>query len=211
MPMFGSGLGLAPSWCEMEYFEIVELVPGAVHTFERMGRKEKLIVGKGTCRVSVGSKEQLAEEGAAFDLATPDDCFAAADARGEVTLVRMCGRWGEETGSCGVFRVANQAEAAYKGDRVDYPKATDFDNHYHDCDEYWVVFEGRGLAISEGERYIIGVGDCLATGMGHHHDLPEVFKPIAGVYFETTLEGRKRLGHLWEHTHGAAKPRPERV
>ncbi len=42
-------------------------------------------------------------------------------------------------------------------------------------------------------------------------DAKEAFEPIAGVYFETTLEGHKRLGHLWEHTHGPAEPQPERV
>lgn len=52
MPVFKSGTGLAPAWCELEYFEIVDLQSGETHTFERMGRKEKLIVGQG----AAGSK-----------------------------------------------------------------------------------------------------------------------------------------------------------
>lgn len=34
---------------------------------------------------------------------------------------------------------------------------------------------------------------------------PQVFETIKGVYFETTLQGQKRLGHLWEHTHGPGR------
>ena len=94
---------------------------------------------------------------------------------------------------------------------MSYPKTTLFDNHFHDCDEYWILFEGRGVAYSEGRRYEVGVGDCVATGMGHHHDFPEVFEPVRAVYFETDLEGRRRAGHLWEHTHGPAAPQPARV
>jgi len=93
-----------------------------------------------------------------------------------------------------------------KGDPVDYPKDTSFDNHYHDCDEYWIVFDGKGIAVSEGESYEVGPGDCIATGMGHHHDFPQVFEPIRAVYFETTIEGKKRRGHLWNHRHGQAEP-----
>jgi hypothetical protein len=42
--------------------------------------------------------------------------------------------------------------------------------------------------------------------MGHHHDFPQVREPVWAVYFETTLRGAKRRGHLWEHTHGPARP-----
>jgi hypothetical protein len=31
------------------------------------------------------------------------------------------------------------------------------------------------------------------------------------VFFETSLEGEKRVGHLWQHTHGLAHPKPERT
>jgi mannose-6-phosphate isomerase-like protein (cupin superfamily) len=57
----------------------------------------------------------------------------------------------------------------------------------------------------------MGPGDCLAIGMGHHHDFPLVTLPVRAVYFETTLEGEKRRGHLWEHTHGPAVPWLDRV
>jgi len=94
---------------------------------------------------------------------------------------------------------------------VEYPKFTNFDSHYHDSDEYWIVFEGLGIAVTEDKSYKVGPGDCIATGMGHHHDFPQVFEPIRAVYFETTLEGLGRQGHLWEHTHGPAQPKENRV
>ena len=49
------------------------------------------------------------------------------------------------------------------------------------------------------------------AGMGHQHDLAMVSEPVKAVFFETALEGRKRLGHLWNHTHGPAEPKPERI
>ena len=98
-----------------------------------------------------------------------------------------------------------------KGDPVAYPKSTGFDAHYHDCDEYWVVLRGVGTVVIGGRHSTVGPGDAIATGTGHHHDFPEVQAPVDAVYFETTLEGQKRIGHLWEHTHGTARPKPDRI
>jgi len=47
--------------------------------------------------------------------------------------------------------------------------------------------------------------------MGHHHDFPLVATPVRAVFFETTLGGARRRGHLWNHTHGPAHPQPERI
>jgi mannose-6-phosphate isomerase-like protein (cupin superfamily) len=51
----------------------------------------------------------------------------------------------------------------------------------------------------------------VPIGMGHHHDMPSVNSPVQAVYFETTLAGDKRTGHLWNHTHGPARPMAERI
>ena len=211
MPVFKSGKGLAPKWCELEYFEIMELPVGSTHTFERIGRKEKLIVGKGTCRIAYAGQTTLAEKGANLDLADAEDHFEVLEALSETILIRICGRWGEETGGSGLFAVHEDDARQDDGDPVDYPKATSFDNHYHDCDEYWIIFEGRGTAVTEGISYEVGPGDCIATGMGHHHDFPQVQEPILAVYFETTTEGQKRPGHLWNHRNGPAHLRKDRI
>ena len=97
------------------------------------------------------------------------------------------------------------------GDAFDYPKTNGIDRHYHDCDEYWIVYEGRGRAVSEGRFYDVAPGDCVATGMGHHHDFPVDYEPFKAVYFETDLEGQKRKSHLWEYRHGKAHPQPDRT
>jgi mannose-6-phosphate isomerase-like protein (cupin superfamily) len=210
MPVFRSG-DVPPPWCEMTFFEVVEIPAAAQHRFPRRAAKEKLIVCRGACQVAVAGEEREAETGSTIDLVQATGEFAVT-ARGEpVTVVRMCGHWGDETGGSGLFAVSESADPTDRGDPVSYAKATSFDSHYHDCDEYWIVWEGSGLAVTEGRTYEVGVGDCVATGMGHHHDFPRVSRPVRAVYFETTLEGAKRRGHLWEHTHGPAEPRWDRV
>jgi mannose-6-phosphate isomerase-like protein (cupin superfamily) len=211
MPVFRSGKGLAPAWCELEYFDIVELSPGDSHTFERLGKKEKLIVAKGECTVSYGGETVSAPRGANLDLTAPDGAFKVTDVAAGTMIVRMCGRWGDEVGGSGVFGSKHSDNPVEQGDPTDYAKHTDLDNHYHDCDEYWIIAEGRGVAVTEGKHYEVGPGDCVATGMGHHHDIAEIYEPILGVWFETTLEGRNRLGHLWNHKHGTAEPQADRV
>ena len=211
MPVFVSGEGQAPAWCEMHYFDIVELQPGQEHRYERRAPREKLIVGRGRCRVSFDGGTVLAEEKMQFDLVAGGRPFFVDGAEERTVLIRMCGEWGDELGGAGIFTGANSEKPQDGGDRVEYPKFTNFDSHFHDCDEYWILFEGSGLAYSEGKPYLVGTGDCVATGMGHHHDLARVDAPIRAVYFETTMEGEKRRGHLWDHTHGKAQPRMERV
>jgi len=211
MPVFTSGTGLAPPWCELEYFNIRVVPQGGNHTYMRLGRKEKLIVGRGQCRVAIGDRTVDAGEGANLDLPDDKGGFHVVEAMTDCTLVRMCGRWGDEVGGSGIFTVADSDSPSDAGDPVDYPKRTCLDNHYHDCDEYWILFEGRGTVVSEGKSYEVGPGDCVATGMGHHHDLPIVVEPVRAVYFETTMEGAQRPGHLWAHTHGPAQPLPDRI
>jgi mannose-6-phosphate isomerase-like protein (cupin superfamily) len=210
MPVFRSGKGLAPAWCELEFFEIVALDVGSTHTFERMGEREKVIMAEGECAISLGDAPIEAERGAGYDIAE-GGAFVVSDVRQPTTLVRMCGRWGSEVGGSGLFPAFEEDDPNDGGDPVDYPKRTGFDNHFHDCDEYWIVVRGKGVAVSEGKAFEVGPGDCVATGMGWHHDFPTVAEPVLAVFFETTMGGQKRPGHLWEHTHGPAEPQPERI
>jgi hypothetical protein len=46
MPVFKSGESV-PDWCELKYFDIVELQPGDTHVFERVAEMEKVMVGSG--------------------------------------------------------------------------------------------------------------------------------------------------------------------
>lgn len=209
MPVFTSRKDATPEWCEMEYFEIVTLLPGETHVFERAGTKEKLILSRGRCRLRYAGQVVDIAEGTNLDLV--DGVFIVDNVVSETVLVRMCGRWGDETGGSGLFRLKAGAKGEDTGDAVEYPKDYPFDNHFHDCDEYWIIIEGRGVTSSEGKLYELGPGDCLATGMGYHHDFPKVYETVLGVFFETTLEGKKRRGHLWEHKHGKVEPVKDRV
>lgn len=210
MPVLRSG-EKTPAWCEMTHFEIVHLSPGEEHTFARLGKREKLIVAEGQCRVAYDQNATTAERGANLDLTSENGRFEISGVTAPTIVVRMCGDWGDERGGSGLFAVAKSDNPQDKGDPVPYRKETNFDNHYHDCDEYWIFYRGRGVAVSEDKHYEVGPGDCVATGMGHHHDLPLVHERLEGVFFETTLQGQKRRGHLWNHTHGPAQPKLERV
>jgi len=200
-----------PDWCEMNFYEILTLAVGDHHTFERVGKKEKLIVDRGQCQITWGNRTVAAERGTNLDLIDPDATFSIHDITAETVLLRVAGDWGDVTGGSGVWTIDNDDAPQDKGDPFDYPKTTSFDNHYHDYDEYWIFFSGRGRVVSEGIQYDVQAGDCIATGCGHHHDVAQVFEPIRAAFFETTVEGLGRRGHLWNHTHGVAQPMLDRV
>jgi hypothetical protein len=62
MPIFKSGRGVAQKWCDLEFFDVIRLQPGQTHTFERVGKKEKLIVGGGYCEIVIDGKAQPVKE-----------------------------------------------------------------------------------------------------------------------------------------------------
>jgi mannose-6-phosphate isomerase-like protein (cupin superfamily) len=207
MPLIHEGNPM-PGWCELRSFSIVRHYPGKVHIL-RLPRdmKHVLIVGRGS--VALYAHEQVYEEGAIIPV-DGDTVIMRFDTE-DATVIQMSGHWGDDYGGLGIFGMRETEDPHNAGDPVEYPRLTSFDNHFHDCDEYWIIFEGRGVAVSEGIHYDVGPGDCIATGMGHHHDMPGASEPVRGVFFETTMDGQKRRGHLWEHTHGPAKPHPDRV
>lgn len=211
MPIFQSNSKNIPDWCELRSFEIVTLRPGDRYVFDRLASKAKLIVAAGNCTVAYAGNTMSAGEGENLDLREGEAEFVVTDVQSETIVIHMAGYWGTQTGGSGLFSVSRREHPHDTGDPHGYPKETDFDNHYHDCDEYWIIYEGSGVVVSEGKHYEVKAGDCVATGMGHHHDFPIAVDPVRAVYFETTLEGAKRLGHLWNHTHGTAQPKLDRV
>ncbi len=211
MPLFRSGRGEAPAWAEVEFFGILRLRPGETMTIRRDSPREHVYLVSGECTLRGSTDTTGLKSG--DDLAV-DSLPGTYDIRcGAVPAiaVRICGRWGTPTGPSGVFHLDAGGEGRNEGDPVEYPRETTFDNHYHDCDEYWIIVEGRCEAVSGGRRFMLGPGDCLVTGKGHHHDIPIVVEPVTGVYFEGTLEGEERSGHLWNYRDGPARPDPQRV
>ena len=212
MPVFKSGEGNAPDWCEMENFELIELDQDEIKPIERTGKMEQLIVCRGTVVAKTGQIECTLPERGKLDLngPTPEKLTIRAVRKGALVF-RAIGRWKSITGS-GIFEVWNAPPPTCDTPH-DYEKTTRFDNHYHDCDEYWIFFEGECRVASEGKFYDVRPGDCLVTGMGWHHDVVSIEgdQRVKAVYFEGTLEGKKRNDHLWEPKHGTAEPQKDRI
>jgi mannose-6-phosphate isomerase-like protein (cupin superfamily) len=209
MPVFKQGEGNAPAWSELEMFEIIDISPGHKRSVFFRGPKERYVVAKGEVVVSIGKTNEIYGKGGILDI--PKNVNVSLYSAYGGSVVRLCGNWGEETGGSGLFAVKKTENPENIGDDADYPRNARFDNHYHDCDEYWIIFSGSGKAVSEGKIYDVKAGDCIATGRGHHHDFPFVSENVLAVCFETTLIGLKRQGHLWNHTHGPARPDMKRI
>jgi mannose-6-phosphate isomerase-like protein (cupin superfamily) len=88
--------------------------------------------------------------------------------------------WSDVT-SAGVFRVAPGAR---------------FDCHYHDCDEYWLVFRGKARVMSEGVEYYVKPGDIVCTQADQDHDVVAVYEELEAFYFEAATPEGGRTGHL---------------
>jgi len=196
-----------PKYCEMEKFEFIELKEHEVQELVKEGLKEELIVYRGRILIRAGSLSAEIPESGKMDI--------SGNARKKVTIASQTdnagvfhamGKWRNITSS-GIFAVTNTGGPPDFDTPYDYIKRTSFDNHYHDCDEYWVVIEGEARVASENRIYEIGPGDCLYTRMGWHHDVLEVTRGtmLRAIWLEGTLKGRQRKGHLWEPRHGAAE------
>lgn len=97
------------------------------------------------------------------------------------------------------------------GTPCDYYRNTNFDNHYHDFDEFWIVCEGSGVVQDNGAFYEVSEGDCVATGAGYHHDFPIAHSFVRALAIEISPEGNQRHGHLCEQEHGKAVGDPRKV
>ncbi|MFD9670192.1 cupin domain-containing protein [Rhodococcus sp. NPDC059968] len=71
-----------------------------------------------------------------------------------------------------------------------------FDNHFHDCDEYWLIYKGRAVIATEGNTYEVGPGDVVYTRAGEEHDVIEVSEDLEAFFLEDRLVGEGRVGHL---------------
>jgi len=71
-----------------------------------------------------------------------------------------------------------------------------FDRHFHDCDEYWFIADGRAVIEIDEERYTVEAGDIVCTEIGREHDFLQVLEPIRGFWFEAVVKPDGRAGHL---------------
>ena len=205
---FRSG-GKPPAWCELKGFETLAVDGVGRMPLRRQAMRERVLVTASAIQLFCRGRSQVLSEKQFFDLPHDIGDYWLTAVRPGAEVIRLMGAWGDELGGCGIFSARNEENPADRGDRVDYPKYTSVDSHYHDCDEYWIGLEGSGEAIVGNRRIRFGAGDCVPIRAGHRHDLPNAPDGIRAVFFETTLIGQKRVGHLWEHTHGPAVPQPE--
>ena len=199
-----------PAWCELKRFEIISLARDEAAARWPDMCTERLIVTAGTCQLRRLHRTLLLKEAQFIDIDPAEGEWTMTGHADASQFVRLSGHWGDEISGCGIFHV-RPSDAPNKGDPVTYPKNTSIDRHYHDCDEYWIVLEGSGEVVVDDRHAKMGSGDCLCIGMGHPHDFPLVESAVKAVFFETTLQGHKRTGHLWNHKHGLAQPQPERI
>ena len=69
------------------------------------------------------------------------------------------------------------------------------DLHYHDCDEWWIIINGRALVTGSVDPFEAGPGDMVFTPMGETHRI-EALSLVTIAWFEGPLRGEKRKGHL---------------
>ena len=208
MPLFDPAA--PPDWCELQGFEVHRLTTGKTWEGSRGFPRERLLMSGGRALVSTGGKASVLRSGQFLDLADDANTWSVLASTDDADFVRLGGHWGDEIAGCGVWTLRNTTDPSDQGDPVSYPKHTRMDSHYHDYDEYWILLDGHATAVVSGQFHTLGPGDCVAIGAGHHHDMPDVQSPMRAVFFETTLLGKRRLGHLWEHTHGPAAPDPDK-
>jgi quercetin dioxygenase-like cupin family protein len=71
-----------------------------------------------------------------------------------------------------------------------------FDRHYHDCDEYWLVFSGRAEVLVGSGTYRVVPGDIVCTPTGTEHDVVGVSETLEAFWFEASTPPGGRIGHL---------------
>ncbi|MGH2630607.1 MAG: cupin domain-containing protein [Actinomycetota bacterium] len=96
--------------------------------------------------------------------------------------------WSDVT-SAGTFRVEPDGQ---------------FDRHFHDCDEYWLVFSGRARVLVGSRTHDVGPGDIVCTPTGTVHDVVGVFETLEAFWFEGRTPEGGRIGHLHETPEDAA-------
>lgn len=200
MPLLKISENKFPEWSEVKNITQLSIEPNSTIEITKSFSKYALFILSGECTIRTNGYEQLFLENDSLFSDKKNISIKAKEHKAEIVLIE--GNWGDELGGSAVFRMGRSSTPRNIGDPVDYIRTNDFDNHYHDFDEYWIILKGGGLAVSEGVKYKFSAGDIIATRMCDHHDLPEVYEDIHGIYFETSLRGQKRLGHLWNHTHG---------
>ena len=166
---------LAPGWCELERFEVVDLDFSQSVQHRRSTPKERVIGSLGATQLIHPGGSILIREGQFFDtelLGAPD--YALKGCTPKAQAVRLSGHWGGDISGCGIFRVENLISPSDGGDPVPYPKRTRIDSALSRLrrilDPARRPGDGRRRRNPHAhERRAI----ASRIGMGHHHDMPD--------------------------------------
>lgn len=197
----------APSWCELEDFEIIRMKAEERRSFPRRCEREIYVVASGMPVMTCGDYQAKSGEGGYLHLpkvrAEKTDIWAW---HYDTLIVRMVGHW-KEMATAGVH-IIETVDNPQKNDRpYDDRKTSNFDRHYHDYQEYWVVFDGKAQMVIGEKLFDTGPGDCVIAAKGWHQDC--VFVEGGGklglVWLGATPRGNRRIGHLYENKHGKAE------
>lgn len=193
-----------PAWSELRAVSVHRLSNGEDITQNRQHPRERILMTRGRCQVRDKVQSQVIRSGQFLDIGSAAGRWQVLGNTEDAEFIRLSGIWGDEIAGCGVWTMDNVDDPIDRGDPCAYPKTTTMDRHYHDYDEFWFILEGAVTAVI-GDRFVnLESGDCLATPAGVHHDIARVGSPMRGAFFETSTMGARRMGHLWEHTHGPA-------
>jgi mannose-6-phosphate isomerase-like protein (cupin superfamily) len=200
-----------PGWSDMKKYEQVTLRRNQPTKIKNKYNKLCLVVLFGNCSVEDNGEKIKLGQGDKYYTQTKElvlnyEHLYFSD---KCQVMLIYGNW--EHVDVNIFIVDRFDIPENHGTPLKCYRNSGFDNHYHDFDEYWIIYKGSGVIYTEGDLYEVKTGDCVVTGMGHHHDFPIVHDIVSAIAVETQAMGQKRHGHLWEHTHGKAIPKEDRV
>lgn len=70
-----------------------------------------------------------------------------------------------------------------------------FDRHSHECNEYWLIFNGKAKIMVGGRDYYVKSGDIVCTKAGDEHDVLEIYESIEAFWFEEAIPPGGKTGH----------------
>jgi mannose-6-phosphate isomerase-like protein (cupin superfamily) len=123
------------------------------------------------------------------------DCFEVPPSGARVTNI------GNSTAE--IARIAGHWQQVIRNEICLFRPDRPCDYHYHDGDEYWMVFRGHFTLNYDGKEYTMRPGSMLAAGMGYEHGAVQPEEHFEAVVIATQLEGQLRDGHLNREMHGA--------
>lgn len=105
-----------------------------------------------------------------------------------------------------VARVQGHWERTIRSEIYTAQPGNPCDYHYHDGNEYWMVFRGHFPLDYNGLRVPVAPGQLLAFGKGYEHGVLEPPETLGAVVLAMPLEDRLRDGHLNREMHGDPVP-----